>query len=101
MAATAFQQALLTEYAPGAAIGWHKDRSVFGLHRAEPLQLPAQLVEKVRRVVARLGDVEPHVGEFREGIMMTRFFSQLVLAENGLGSLQPFAEELPEPVAEP
>ena len=33
--------------------------------------------------------------------MMTRFFSQLVLAENGLGSLQPFAEELPEPVAEP
>ena len=21
---------LLTEYAPGAAIGWHKDRSVFG-----------------------------------------------------------------------
>jgi len=25
-----FQQALVTEYAPGAAIGWHKDRSVFG-----------------------------------------------------------------------
>jgi alkylated DNA repair dioxygenase AlkB len=24
------QQVLLTEYAPGAAIGWHKDRSVFG-----------------------------------------------------------------------
>ena len=23
-------QVLLTEYAPGAAIGWHKDRSVFG-----------------------------------------------------------------------
>ena len=44
---------------------------------------------------------EPRLGEFREGIMMTRFFSQLVLAENGLGSLQPFAEELPEPVAEP
>lgn len=24
------QQVLLTEYRPGAAIGWHKDRSVFG-----------------------------------------------------------------------
>jgi len=24
------QQVLLTEYPPGAAIGWHKDRSVFG-----------------------------------------------------------------------
>ena len=24
------QHVLLTEYAPGAAIGWHKDRSVFG-----------------------------------------------------------------------
>jgi alkylated DNA repair dioxygenase AlkB len=26
----ALQHVLLTEYAPGAAIGWHKDRSVFG-----------------------------------------------------------------------
>ena len=25
-----FQQVLVTEYAPGAGIGWHKDRSVFG-----------------------------------------------------------------------
>ena len=25
-----FQQVLITEYSPGAAIGWHKDRSVFG-----------------------------------------------------------------------
>ena len=24
------QQVLITEYGPGAAIGWHKDRSVFG-----------------------------------------------------------------------
>jgi alkylated DNA repair dioxygenase AlkB len=24
------QHALITEYGPGAAIGWHKDRSVFG-----------------------------------------------------------------------
>jgi alkylated DNA repair dioxygenase AlkB len=25
-----FQQVLVTEYGPGAGIGWHKDRSVFG-----------------------------------------------------------------------
>jgi alkylated DNA repair dioxygenase AlkB len=25
-----FQQVLITEYSPGAAIGWHKDRSIFG-----------------------------------------------------------------------
>jgi alkylated DNA repair dioxygenase AlkB len=25
-----FQQVLITEYPPGAGIGWHKDRSVFG-----------------------------------------------------------------------
>src|SRR5688500_642553 len=28
--ASALQQVLLTEYVPGAAIGWHKDRPVFG-----------------------------------------------------------------------
>jgi alkylated DNA repair dioxygenase AlkB len=28
--ASGLQQVLLTEYRPGAAIGWHKDRSVFG-----------------------------------------------------------------------
>jgi alkylated DNA repair dioxygenase AlkB len=27
------QQLLVTEYSPGAAIGWHKDRSVFGRRR--------------------------------------------------------------------
>ncbi len=30
---------------------------------------------------------------------MTRFFSHLVLARDGGGMLEPFAEELPEPVA--
>jgi alkylated DNA repair dioxygenase AlkB len=30
MAAEAFQQVLVTEYAAGAGIGWHKDRAVFG-----------------------------------------------------------------------
>jgi alkylated DNA repair dioxygenase AlkB len=30
IAAGSFQQVLVTEYAPGAGIGWHRDRSVFG-----------------------------------------------------------------------
>jgi carbamoyl-phosphate synthase large subunit len=42
---------------------------------------------------------EPTVGEFREGVLMTRFFSDLCLTENGDGRLEPFAEELPEPIA--
>jgi carbamoyl-phosphate synthase large subunit len=42
---------------------------------------------------------EPTVGEFREGVVMTRFFSHLSLTEGADGTLEPFAEELPEPVA--
>jgi|SRR5581483_1523801 len=43
---------------------------------------------------------EPCLGRFREGIFMTRFFSQLTLTEDGDGTLQPFTEELPEPVVQ-
>jgi carbamoyl-phosphate synthase large subunit len=42
---------------------------------------------------------EPAVGEFREGVVMTRFFSHLCLTEGSDGRLEPFAEEVPEPVA--
>ncbi len=42
---------------------------------------------------------EPRLGQFREGIVMTRFFSDLSLKENGDGTLEPFAEEVPEPIA--
>jgi carbamoyl-phosphate synthase large subunit len=42
---------------------------------------------------------EPRVGDFREGVVMTRFFSDLCLVADGNGVLEPFAEELPEPVA--
>ena len=42
---------------------------------------------------------EPAVGEFREGVVMTRFFSHLCLTEGSEGKLEPFAEEVPEPVA--
>jgi carbamoyl-phosphate synthase large subunit len=44
---------------------------------------------------------EPRLGDFHEGLYMTRFFSELVLSAGESGTLEPFAEELPEPVAEP
>ncbi len=34
---------------------------------------------------------EPQLGDFREGIVMTRFFADLSLTKNGDGSLKPFA----------
>ena len=42
---------------------------------------------------------EPHVGDFREGVVMTRFFSHLSLVDDGSGALEPLAEDVPEPVA--
>jgi carbamoyl-phosphate synthase large subunit len=42
---------------------------------------------------------EPRLGDFRAGVVMTRFFSHLCLTSGAGGSLEPFAEELPEPVA--
>ena len=42
---------------------------------------------------------EPRLGDFREGVVMTRFFSHLCLTPGADGALEPFAEELPEPVA--
>ena len=44
---------------------------------------------------------EPRLGDFRAGLYMTRFFSELVLSAGIDGTLEPFAEELPEPIAEP
>ena len=41
---------------------------------------------------------EPRLGEFREGVVMTRFLSHAVLAARD-GTLEVFSEELPEPVA--
>jgi carbamoyl-phosphate synthase large subunit len=41
----------------------------------------------------------PRLGEFRAGVVMTRFFSDLCLVDDGTGELVPFAEELPQPLA--
>src|SRR5262249_21723859 len=37
---------------------------------------------------------EPRLGDFREGVLMTRFFSQLTLVAGEDGALEPFSEEL-------
>jgi hypothetical protein len=36
---------------------------------------------------------EPRLGEFREGVAMTRFFSQVVLEDAG-GTLEPLGEPM-------
>ena len=44
---------------------------------------------------------EPSLGDFQAGLYMTRFFSELVLSAGPDGTLEPFSEELPEPLVEP
>ena len=45
--------------------------------------------------------LEPRLGDYRSGLYMTRFFSELVLSAGPGGTLEPFAEELTEPLVEP
>jgi carbamoyl-phosphate synthase large subunit len=42
---------------------------------------------------------EPRVGEFREGVVMTRFLSHLTLTAEADGTLVPFAGDVVEPIA--
>jgi carbamoyl-phosphate synthase large subunit len=41
---------------------------------------------------------EPRVGDFREGVVMTRFLTHICLTAGPDGTLEPFSEELSEPV---
>ena len=67
---------------------------------AFPLPLAAgSRYPELALALARGERPEPLLGEFRAGVVMTRFFSDLCLVEDGDGALVPFAEELPEPVA--
>jgi carbamoyl-phosphate synthase large subunit len=45
--------------------------------------------------------LEPRVGEFREGVVMTRFLSHVALTAAPDGTLDPFSEELSEHSASP
>jgi carbamoyl-phosphate synthase large subunit len=42
---------------------------------------------------------EPRFGEFRDGVVMTRFYSHLCLTAGPDETFEPFAEEVPEPIA--
>ena len=67
---------------------------------AFPLPLAAgSRYPELALALARGERPEPRLGEFRAGVVMTRFFSDLCLVEDGDGRLVPFAEELPEPLA--
>ena len=67
---------------------------------AFPLPLAAgSRYPELALALARGERPEPRLGEFREGVVMTRFFSDLCLVEDETGELVPFAEELPHPVA--
>lgn len=65
----------------------------FPLPRAAGSRYPELALE-----LARGERPEPRLGEFREGVVMTRFFSHLCLTADGDGRLEPLDEELPEPV---
>ena len=54
---------------------------------APSLTVPPELA----LALARGERPEPRLGDFREGVVMTRFFSDLSLTENGDGTLKPLA----------
>ena len=67
---------------------------------AFPLPLAAgSRYPELSLALARGERPEPRLGEFRAGVVMTRFFSDLCLVEGPDGELVPYAEELPEPIA--
>jgi len=67
---------------------------------AFPLPLAAgSRYPELALALARGESPDPRLGEFRAGVVMTRFFSDLCLVEGPDGELVPFAEELPEPIA--
>ncbi|HYG11192.1 MAG TPA: hypothetical protein VD835_14690 [Pyrinomonadaceae bacterium] len=49
MEAEAFQHVMVTEYSPGAGIGWHRDKAVFG--QVVGISLLAPSVLRIRRKV--------------------------------------------------
>jgi carbamoyl-phosphate synthase large subunit len=67
---------------------------------AFPLPLAAgSRYPELALALARGERPEPCLGAFREGVVMTRFFSHLCLVADGDGILEPFSEDLPEPIA--
>ncbi|UQE03155.1 alpha-ketoglutarate-dependent dioxygenase AlkB [Bradyrhizobium japonicum] len=60
---TPIRALLVTEYAPGAGIGWHKDRSVFG--DVAGISLLSSCIFRLRRRTAKSFERNPLVAEPR------------------------------------
>jgi alkylated DNA repair dioxygenase AlkB len=79
------QQVLVTEYSPGAAIGWHKDRSVFG--DVVGLSLVAACPFRFRRKTSNAWDrrsliVEPRSAYLLQGPSRTEWEHSIPPVDN-------------------
>ena len=73
------QHVLVIEYAPGAGIGWHRDRPVFG--EVIGISLLAPCVLRFRKKIAEGLNVKGEEGKARKGKTKTKWERVNVLAE--------------------
>jgi alkylated DNA repair dioxygenase AlkB len=69
IAAEELEQALVTEYDAGAAIGWHRDRAVFG--RVVGFSLAAECLFRFRRKVGRRWERAALTAERRSAYLLS------------------------------
>jgi alkylated DNA repair dioxygenase AlkB len=78
----ALQQALITEYGPGAGIGWHRDKAVFGQVVGISLLTPCILrFRRKKETVARSTSAEPNVRATSKQILKREWERVNVFAE--------------------
>jgi alkylated DNA repair dioxygenase AlkB len=63
------QHVLVTEYGPGAGIGWHRDKSVFG--QVVGVSLLSRCVFRMRRAVSKKWERANLVAEPRSAYFLT------------------------------
>ena len=67
--ASALEQALITEYVPGATIGWHRDRPVFG--DVVGVSLHAACTFRLRRKVGETWERRAFIAEPRSAYLLS------------------------------
>jgi alkylated DNA repair dioxygenase AlkB len=67
--ASALEQALITEYAPGATIGWHRDRPVFG--NVVGVSLNAACTFRLRRKLGETWERRSFIAEPRSAYLLS------------------------------
>src|SRR6185437_1327114 len=68
LASALLQHVLVTEYAPGAAIGWHKDKAVFG--EVVGISLLSSCVFRLRRRAGRTWERASFTAEPRSAYLL-------------------------------